>query len=53
MHGAPRYSFLLRLCGSKFFNVLINFSLWKVSAVALPFSCSGLTFLPGLPGLVL
>jgi hypothetical protein len=42
-HEAPRYSFLLPLCvlepkvrcGSKFFNVLINFSLWKVSAVAL------------------
>jgi hypothetical protein len=29
------YSFLLRLCGSKFFNVLANSSLWKVSAVAL------------------
>ncbi|MDR2053837.1 MAG: hypothetical protein LBP80_10525 [Treponema sp.] len=29
-HNEPKV-----LCGSKFFNVLINFSLWKVSAVAL------------------
>jgi hypothetical protein len=33
MHEAPHYSFLLYLCGSKFFNVLINFSLWKVTAL--------------------
>ncbi|MDR2053628.1 MAG: hypothetical protein LBP80_09455 [Treponema sp.] len=38
MHEVLRYSFLLRLCDSKFFNVLINFSLGKVSAVALAFT---------------
>ncbi|MDR2052103.1 MAG: hypothetical protein LBP80_01700 [Treponema sp.] len=31
-HETTLYSFLLCLCGSKFFNVLANSSLWKVSA---------------------
>jgi hypothetical protein len=33
----PSFCAFVYLCGSKFFNVLENFSPWKVSAVALRF----------------
>jgi hypothetical protein len=36
-HFIPSFCALVRLCGSKFFNVLVNSSPWKVNADALLF----------------